>query len=128
MQSEYQLDNLKLSVSSGGQFVLKNGRFVLKNGRFVLKNLGTNRSVFLQVAEARLLAYLWEHVDTLIPRDRLLKDVWGNYYTKKVIDVYNYHLRQHLSTIGSKHRILAKRGEGVIYRRKEMLCTGETLC
>ena len=107
MQREYQLDDLKLSLS------------LCK--RFVLMNVATNRNVFLQLAEARLLAYLWEHVDTLIPRDRLLQDVWGTYYSTKVIDVYNYHLRQHLSAIGSNHEILAKRGKGVIYRRKERL-------
>lgn len=69
----------------------------------------------LPVKEARVLLLLVKHINTIISRAQILKDVWGedNYYTGRSLDVYISKLRKRFS---ADRHILIEARRNIGYR------------
>lgn len=67
--------------------------------------------------EARLLRYFLAHSEEVIPRDRLLDEIWGydSYPTTRTVDTFIYRLRQKIEADPQKPRHLVT-VHGVGYR------------
>ena len=70
-------------------------QFDVKNQQ--LKHKAEEKS--LTKREARILAYLCEHINDIAPRELILKNIWGNddYFSGRSLDVFISKLRKYLA-------------------------------
>lgn len=91
------------------------GDFIFDFKNHELKNAGKSRQ--LTHREAELLKMLYEHRDTIIKRDDILDEVWGDnhYFAGRSLDVFISRLRKYLS---SDEKVKIENIHNVGYRLK----------
>ncbi len=95
---------------------LRFGDLILDLGlRQVLRN---GRSIDLTLKEFELLKFLMEHPREVLPRERILENVWGSEFLgeSNVIEVYVRYLRLKIEEEGEKRLIQTVRGVGYVMR------------
>jgi two-component system response regulator MprA len=77
-----------------------------------------DRVFALRPKEFALLAYLLRHPQQVLPRARLLEEVWGAEFagTESVLDVYIRYLRTKTEAGGEPRLIQTVRGAGYVLR------------
>jgi two-component system, OmpR family, response regulator NblR len=83
--------------------------------RQVLRN---GRSIDLTLKEFELLKFLMEHPREVLPRERILENVWGSEFMgeSNVIEVYIRYLRIKIEEEGERRLIQTVRGVGYVLR------------
>lgn len=101
---------LSSKASSNKVLEVNNLRLDDRSRRFFIDG----KEVILTHREYALLHYLMSHVDEALPRDQILKDVWGLDFETgtNMVDVYMYFLRRKLEVHGLKGIIETIRGFG----------------
>jgi DNA-binding response OmpR family regulator len=91
------------------------GDFIFDFKNHELKNSGKTHK--LTHREAELLKMLYEHRDTIIKRDDILNEVWGDnhYFAGRSLDVFISRLRKYLS---SDEKVKIENIHNVGYRLK----------
>ena len=77
------------------QYTIGNYHFDVKN--HLLRFNGNKKS--LTNKETRILTFLCEHIDNVVPRELILKSIWGSddYFNGRSMDVFISKLRKYLS-------------------------------
>ena len=97
-------DTPDVHKQSVGQFTFEPLKQILSHGEEVVR---------LSHKEAELLAVLLSHKNTIISRDHVLQQVWGNctIYNSRILDVYIARMRRYFAA--DKHiQIITLRGVG----------------
>lgn len=70
--------------------------------------------ITLSPREYALLVALASHPETVVPKDDLLRMVWGEeqYVTRNVVEVYVGYLRRKLAAVGAEELVQTVRGHG----------------
>ena len=70
--------------------------------------------VALSPREYDLLVALAGHPESVVPKDDLLRMVWGEeqFVTRNVVEVYIGYLRRKLASAGAGHLVQTVRGQG----------------
>jgi len=106
---------LSSEVLSPEREILRSGDVVLDQSRWTVHRAG--RPVDLSPTEFRLLACLMRHQGSVLSRNQLLRDVWGDDYAGRaqIVETYVSYLRRKLHRLGPP-LIHTRRGVGYTLR------------
>ena len=94
------------------------GDFEFRFDELMLNGYGASNQMTLK--EAELLKYLLEHRNTVLKREKILKDLWGkdDYFLGRSMDVFITRIRKYLKPEASVS-LDTIRGVGFIFRDRE---------
>jgi hypothetical protein len=105
----------RLVPASGEPGLLRCGDLVLDESRWTVHRAGA--PVELSPTEFRLLAFLMRHQGSAVPRNQLLRQVWGRDRAgqSQIVETYVSYLRRKLDRLGPP-LIHTRRGVGYMLR------------
>lgn len=99
-----------MDVRSSGELILAVDS---QNNRAYLALKGTQ--VSLTPTETRLMLYLCEHSDRILPYRKILHDVWGRHYVPSNLSYSVSILRKKMRELGAANQIITNKFSGYMY-------------